>query len=239
VRRAREFAPNADVREMPDLAHDFLEMWYGRNGRSTGANGHCVINPLATPRAHPGEFAALIDALCQRYRQVTLATAQPGEEVAMLRSLPSRPSNLDVFVSGDWEPPLHLLSRADVVVAERFHYIAAAAHAGAKVIPVIQTAKARHLSHLLGLSDSSIDGKTYRAAKVLAQLDTLQPPATDRLQALARDVRSTIAHVEQQRALPARYSTNVQRAARTMTREILAWGWNQKRHAAVKRLRRK
>jgi polysaccharide pyruvyl transferase WcaK-like protein len=80
--------------EFPDLAHSLLAREALRP-RSSDGEAHCVVNPTQTPARFPAEFDALIQALCRKFKRVTLAAAQPGEERAWLKLLSTRPQNLN------------------------------------------------------------------------------------------------------------------------------------------------
>lgn len=242
VPRARTAAGDdrSDIRRMPDLAHEALGRWFERHPRPATPGRHCVFNPLSFPHRQPAEFVRLVEALCRRFENVTLAAAQPGEEQAWLRLLTTRPANLRVFVSGDWEPPLELLASADVLLAERFHYIAAGAHAGLRLLPVPPTSKADQLADDLGLAAAKLPSTARTAERTLALLDHAQPVAPDRLAALRSELRTALEGITAALALPApAHPAAVQAEARAIIRETIAAGLRQKCGAAFDRLRRK
>ncbi len=242
IGRARTAAGDdrTDIRRMPDLAHEALGRWYERHPRAEPGNRHCVINPLSLPHRQPAEFVRLVEEVCRRFEIVTLAAAQPGEEKAWLQRLPVRPPNLRVFVSGDWEPPLALLASADALIAERFHYIAAGAHAGLRLLPAPPTSKADQLADDLGLAAAKLPLTERTAARALALLEQAQPVPPARRAAIRQDLRTALATITTALTLPPPpRPAAVHAEARAIIRETIAAGVRQKCGAALDRLRRK
>lgn len=233
ARRAGNASHRDDVREVPDLAHDFLRRWFAAHPRQ-GGGGHCVFNPLSTPGKRPEEFAALVRRLCRDFSKVTLAAAQPGEEKAWLEMIGKRPSNLEIFSSGDWKAPLELLRGADALIAERFHFLAAGAHAGLRVVPIVPTAKARHLAESLGIGDISLSSDDFTASAVVARLDRARA-VDDGVLSKHADGLSVIR--DELKAAPAvRYDAAARSEAWKWIQEILRQGAAQKFNAVRKRV---
>lgn len=238
VVRARISSGNdrADIHEMPDIAHAFLRNWFSLHPRAGNGQSHCVVNVLKSRGSHPLEFVALVCALCKRFYRVTLAAAQPGEELDWIKGFPDPPSNLHVFSSGDWEPTLELLRSADCLIAERFHYIAAGAHCGLRVVPVLNTNKARHLVESMGLTAFSLEGDAYSAAAVIALLDTAIPAHDKTLDHLCAKLQNAVNAISAGADRAATYTPEVRATARRIVITILRTGLRQKAEALLRRL---
>lgn len=236
--RAQELGAGDRAFLAPDLAHSFLRSW-PTAGSAVDTNEHCVVNVRVLAQDHPDAFRALIADLCDRYSRVTLASAQPGEEKGWVALLRDRPANLEVFSSGGWQATLELLDSASVLIAERFHFIAAGAHLGLPVIPLLATHKATQLAAEMGIADGqSIQIAEYSHDRALTAIDAARPVATEVLDELAASVNAAVRVTRQAMAREVVYTGSAKEEARQISRDILRSGAGLMSSALRRRLRR-
>lgn len=235
--RARALGATGEVILAPDLAHWLLRRWAASH--ATEPTSHCVVNPRIVPQQNRAEFGKMILALCQRYDRVTLAAAQPGEQRDWIAHLSPMPENLAVHATANWQETLELLASASTVIAERFHYIAAGAHLGRLVVPLLATHKAADLAEELAIPEHQrVALEDFDADAVMSAVHSAEPVPTQVLDRLASEVEGAADAVVALGGRRVTYPRASKLQARSLERKVLYEGLLWLGGGLVRRARR-
>lgn len=233
LEKARALCGRDDPQFFADISHDFLEgQVKASSGTQTETHGQCVINPLALHFRKPEEFTALILWAQQRFDRVVVAIAQPGEEKAiaeLLKTTAAKP--VDFFVSPDWREVMALLRTSDLVIAERFHYVVAGAHARIPVVAIVHTEKVRQLTKQLGIEKHAVELPDATCESISKAASSARRACESRIAKVVASCREGFARL-QSTSRESRHSPEIRRMAWIHFRSIMVWGVLQKLRAA-------
>lgn len=147
----------------PDLSHWYLREWFDRHPGQTVPK-RAFVNLQTSARRFPEKVRPVIEELLSQGYTIDAVPCSPSE-TEFYASFGNEAIRIHQPAASDRsiiEEVLTLISQAEIVLAERLHYVIAGYHSPARLVPVVSTRKVADVLDLLGFMGERVWIRTER-----------------------------------------------------------------------------